>query len=512
LALAVPSLSIVAACALVVWIAIAVAIRRHYVHAFRVALEKTVIEPEALEDRMPDSTIFRALLQALSSSDDRQVLYALDLLASGPPARWRQYLPSLMEHRTPAVRSRTIAILTEWHSFSPAVIEKQLFDENLEVRVEAIRHWCEAGHQPPRVKLREFLGHSDYRTVLAAIHCITKYRPGDGGLIDEPLIEKALAVSGEHSVGAKTAAARGIAIARPPRATQFLEQLLQDCSIEVIREAVRTAGEIGFEGAIPQLIPMLAHARLRREAREALLKLGPPAFAELRVRFQEEATPIEVRSRIPRVLSLSRRRDAADFLFESVSRFAPRLDTALLKGLNTMRTESPEMSFERRRVESLIGIERERHQRLSAIRRAIQSDDSASIEDGSEDVLSLLNKAISERLGESVERVFRLLHLIYPPKDIQSVYFSFNTRPALRASAVEFLDNLLEPPLRELVVPLVEERGESEFSKNSKEIELSRAEAVQRLLEEDDEWLKTIASELVGRWRAEEDVWASRPA
>jgi len=512
LALAVPSLSVVAACALVVWIAIAVAIRRHYVQAFRVALEKKVIEPEALGDQMPDSTISRALLQALSSSDDRQVLYALDLLASGPPARWRQYLPSLLEHGTPAVRSRTIAILTEWRSFSPAVIEQRLFDENLDVRIEAIRHWCEAGNESPRVKLREFLNHSDYRMVLAAILCIAKYHLRDGDLIDEPLIEKALAVSGEDAVGAKTAAARGIAIARPPSTERFLEQLLQDSSVEVVRQAVRTAGEIGFSGAIPQLIPMLARARLRREAREALLKLGPPALAELQARFQAEATPIAVRFRIPRVLSLSRRQEAADFLFESVRRFTPRLDTAILKGLNTMRTDSPEIRFERSRVESLIEMERQGHQRLSAIRRAIQPDNSPGIENVSAEVLALLNKAISERLGESVERVFRLLHLIYSPTDIQSVYFSFSTRPALRASAVEFLDNLIDPPLRELVVSLVEEREEPEFAKDSSERELTRGEALQRLLEEDDEWLRMIASELAGRWRTEEDVWSSRTA
>jgi hypothetical protein len=177
-----------------------------------------------------------------------------------------------------------------------------------------------------------------------------------------------------------------------------------------------------------------------------------------------------------------------------------------------MRTESPEIRFERSRVEFLIGMERERHQRLSAIRRAIQPDSSANNENVSTEVLALLNKAINERLGESVERVFRLLHLIYSPTDIQSVYFSFSTRPALRASAVEFLDNLIDPPLRELVVSLVEEREESELVKEAREEGLSRTEAVHRLLEEDDEWLRTIASELAGRWRAEEDVWSSRLA
>jgi len=497
LALAVPSLSVFAACALAFWIAIAIAIRPHYIHAFREALEKKVIEPEALGNQTLDGAISRALLQALSSADDRQVLYALDLLATGPPARWRQYLPTLIEHKAPAVRSRTIAILTEWRSFSPRYVEKLLLDEDLEVRVEAIRHLCETGKEPARTKLREFLNHADYRTVLAAIHCIAKYRPRDGDLIDEQLIEKALAVSGEHGVGAKTAAARGVAIARPPRASQFLDQLLKESSAEVLRQAVQASGEIGYEGSISRLIPMLAHARLRRDAREALLKLGAPALSELRERFQDETVPIEVRFRIPKVLSLSHKQDAADFLFGCLRHFSPRLDTAILKALNVMRSESSEIHFDRDRVSALIGMESNRHQRLRAIRRAIQGNlDSENMEAPS-DVDALLDKAIGERLDEGVERVFRLLHLIFPPSDIRSVHFSFTTRPALRASAVEFLDNLLDPALRTLVVPLVEDRDEPELSKESKEA-LSRAEALQELLGQDDEWLRTIATELSG--------------
>jgi len=510
LALGVPSLSVVAACALVVWITIAIAIRRDYVHAFRVALEKKIIEPEALGDQVLDNTISRALLQALSSSDDRQVLYALDLLASGPPGRWRQYLSSLIEHRTPAVRSRTIAILTEWRSFLSETVEKRLFDEDVDVRIEAIRHLCEAGFEPSRANLARFLHHADYKIILAAMHCIAKYRPNDGHLIDEALIEKALGVSGEHGISAKTAAARGIAIARPPRATQFLQQLLKDSDVEVVRQAVHAAGEIGYSGAIPQLIPMLARARLRRDAREALLKLGSNALAELRTRFQDEAMPLDVRVRIPRVLSLSRRHDAADFLFGNIGRFTPRIDTALLKGLNFMRTDSPKMHFDGDRVESLIRLEHARHQRLSTILRAVEPDNSEGIDKVSADVLALLHKAISERLHESVERVFRLLHLIYSPTDIQSVYFSFSTRPALRASAVEFLDNLIDPPLRELVVSLLEQDG-SGLGKESREKELSRGEAIQRLLEQEDEWLKTIAGELAGRWSAQ-DMWSPRMA
>ncbi|HZI52014.1 MAG TPA: Npt1/Npt2 family nucleotide transporter, partial [Terriglobia bacterium] len=224
LSVSVPVLSLVAAACLIVWIGVAFAIRGKYVDAFRTALERKVIEPEALEVKTLDYTISGALLHALSSDDDRQVLYALNLLGSGDPSRWRRHLPALLEHPTPAVRSLAIAVLTEWRSFS-ANVEKCLFDPDLDVRIEAVRHLCEAARHAARTKLREFLAHSDFRVVLAAIHCIAKYRLHDGDLIDEPLIERALNTVGENAVSAKTAAARALAIAQLPRHTEFLERL-----------------------------------------------------------------------------------------------------------------------------------------------------------------------------------------------------------------------------------------------------------------------------------------------
>jgi hypothetical protein len=120
----------------------------------------------------------------------------------------------------------------------------------------------------------------------------------------------------------------------------------------------------------------------------------------------------------------------------------------------------------------------------------------------SDAVLALLIKAIDERLAERVERALRLLSLIYPPADIRSVDFNIRARPDLRASAVEFLDNLLEAPLREMVVTLVDQPEKPAKVEKSKENAMrSRADAIQALLaSDDDDWLRTIASELAARW------------
>lgn len=110
-----------------------------------------------------------------------------------------------------------------------------------------------------------------------------------------------------------------------------------------------------------------------------------------------------------------------------------------------------------------------------------------------------MEKALAERMDQGVERTFRLLALIYPHADVYSAYFSLSARPALRASAVEFLDNLIDQELRPLVVPLLEDRKTFEAIDVANDTETFWEEALQPLLSGDDAWLKTIARELATR-------------
>jgi AAA family ATP:ADP antiporter len=492
LSLSIPALSIVAAVCLAVWLAVAVVVRRNYVHAFRVSLEKKVIEPESLDARALDSSTIATLRQALSSDDDRRVLYALDLLGKLHPSQWPVHFPSLIEHKSASVRSAVIAILTEWQVFSAnGLVSARLRDPELDVRVEAIRYLC-SGRLQGNAKLKELLAHDDYTVVLAALHCMAKYQLPGQDLIDAELIQKALAVQGEHELSAKTAAARALAIAAVPGRDEFLERLLHDPDVAVVRQAMQTAGDIHYEASIPFVISALARHQLRRVAREALLKLGTPALSALLAQMHDERTPLEVKVRIPKVLSFFGGQSVADFLLASVHASTLRMDMPVLSALNRLRESFPEITFDHVRVSGLIRRECEKHGRLGAIQRALLTNENPAGADG---VAELLVKATAEKQKETLERVFRLLALVYAPVDIRTVFFNLTTRPALRASAVEFLDNLMEPELRNLVVPVVEDVAEDGEDNQG----LLFEEAVQTLRAGEDEWLKTISEELSAR-------------
>src|SRR5262245_43501233 len=121
LTLSIPSLSLIASLLVIAWIAMVVAVKHGYMQSFRQALEKKTIEPEALQLRNLDKGTIKTLLSLLSTGDERQILYALDLLSHSHPKHWREHINSLIQHRSSAVRARTLAALAHWND--PAIAD-----------------------------------------------------------------------------------------------------------------------------------------------------------------------------------------------------------------------------------------------------------------------------------------------------------------------------------------------------------------------------------------------------
>src|SRR5262249_22810508 len=111
----IPLLSMVASALAVAWIAMVIVVKREYMHSFRQALEKKSIEPEALQLRNLDSATMDTLLRLLAGEDERQVIYALDLLGNTHPNRWRSHIDLLIYHPSSAVRVRAISVLASWN-------------------------------------------------------------------------------------------------------------------------------------------------------------------------------------------------------------------------------------------------------------------------------------------------------------------------------------------------------------------------------------------------------------
>jgi AAA family ATP:ADP antiporter len=283
-----------------------------------------------------------------------------------------------------------------------------------------------------------------------------------------------------------------------PQDRHLLLQLLRDSSADVARQAIVTAGMVGFREATPVLIETLADKKLRRDARDALLKLGSEVIPALVRRLSDHNEPISIRTRIPKTLALTGTQQAADALMEHLHSLDYHLDHAVMKALNRMRIDSPGIVVDAARVHRAISKEREEYDRLRAIRARLESNPLQGR------VFPLLMRTLAERLEQRRERVFRLVGLIYSPQDIYSVYYSWQIKPAMRPSAVEFLDNLLDVEMKQTVVPLLEQDADLQVEV------ISHAAALEMLLSGEDPWLKAIVRDLIADCAAYELTGVNR--
>jgi ATP/ADP translocase/HEAT repeat protein len=437
------SISLIVAGLAAAWISVAVVTKREYLHSFRLALQKKTIQPEVLHAELLDNGTVETLRRALSSADEREVLYALDLLSNTHPDRWRRDIQTLIHHPSSRVRARTIAVLAEWNDAS--------------------------------LGQDEFIRHPDYATARIAA---------------------ASALSLQWSGSA--------------RACKCLDQLLRDPVPEVRQQAIRTAGQVRYEEAVPLLIDTLADKRLRRVAREALISYGVNIIPELVRRLNDERESLALRIRIPKVLACMNTTEAAEALQQQLQGHPEALTYRVLKALDRIHTNAPEISFSRELIIAAMSTERTEFDRLQAVARCLESNPIYDVDDRSRAsaIYALLLRAVRERVNHRLERILRLLALLYPPGDIYSAYLRCISKTSVRATAIEFLDNLLDSDCKELVIPAIEEALDPDRAAGVEHLKfISRESAFQILREGSDYWLQTIADSLVSALHAEGETF-----
>ena len=506
LALSIRQLSLIVCVMASIWIGLSLVIRGEYLNSFRLALEKKIIEPEDLRIRISDNAILESLTRALESPDERLVLYALRLLADSHSESWFDKIPQLLKHSS--ARVRALAIQSLARRASPdlkATVIECLKDPDLEVRSEVIHYLCGEENSHRLTEISQFLHHPDYSIVGAAVHCMGKYQIPSHEMIDEAFIKNALAEQGAQRESARIAAACALGIASPDSPLQrYLPLLLEDPSKEVVRNAIRSAGRLTPPEMPPRLVQMLSEPALRSEAREALLNYGARIIPILTDTLKSYAVPMTVRANIPKVLALLGTQEAVDALFNNLQQADQFLSYRVIKALNQIRVKHSELSFKHEVIDDLVLEELRNYYRFALALHSLE-------ENGSQDhgVIKLLHRTLQEHLDQKLEAVFRLLGLRYPPRDMLVAYNGIrSSQSALRASAVEFLDNLLQPDFKRLLFPILEASSLANFAGKADRLlsfpEKSHTAYLRYLIQGRDAWLKTIALYVVGSFKLSE--------
>ena len=501
-----PQLSFASLVILILWVYMSVQARKGYRAAFRRSIEQRDVQPTELRLDVADLSTVETLVEELAHPDEGRVLYAIDVLESLD--KRNLVTPLLLQHGSSAVRARALAALGSARSeiakrWAP-VIQGMIKDEHPDVRAAAIGALASTRDQDAAALARTLLSDDDPRiAATAAVALSQSDRQEDHEAADRTLASLAAGAE-ETDAQVRLDLAAAIRHVGGVACRQLLIPLLHDSDPSVAVEAMRSVRALGSTDNLfaPSLVSLLGNRQLKGGAREALIGYGEPVVVILNHFLRDHEEDIWVRRHIPATLARVPCQASMDVLIAGLAEPDGFLRYKVLAAIEKLSREHPDLTYETEPIEKLAMKEgRGYFNWLSLHHNVFVRADLPT-----ESVLAL---TLDQKLVRSVDRIYRLLGLIYPWKDIAASRWAIEHSHARdRASALEYLDNILTSQLRSRLIPVLEEmpldekvrRGNVLLKTRPRDVE----ETMLQLINDDDQVVAAAAIDLV----REQELWS----
>src|SRR5207245_6226087 len=191
----------------------------------------------------------------------------------------------------------------------------------------------------------------------------------------------------------------------------LLSKLLADPDTAVVRKAIGSVGKLRKRRLVPELLDRLAHRELGAEAAKALGGFGDTIVGALRDHLSDCSVAIEARREIPAILVKVGTPGAANVLMENLMENDTTLRFRIISALNKLCGLHPEIETDVQTLETVLAAEILGHYRSYQILDKIS---------GTGDSQDQVAPALTESIHQELERIFRLLGLLYPHLDLHA--------------------------------------------------------------------------------------------
>ncbi len=493
------------------WMAAAVRARREYRAVFRRTLERQEVQPDLVRIKDADLSTVETLVEELGSPDPRHVLYAIDLLETLDK---RQLIsPLLLHHESPDVRARA---LTTLEAAKPDVqqrwaplAERMLKDPHPEVRAAAVRALSATRGERLSGLMRPYLDDRDARIAVTAAVALAASPMADDVSASEAALRRLSEDTRQSAAPSRREVAQGLAHIRNPRFRDLLVPLMYDSSRDVAEEAIKSAGLLGAGDYlfVPSLLALMRNRLLKSAARGVLVGYGPEILGTLEYVLHDEDEDIWVRRNIPSTLAQIPTQRSVDLLVGALGTSDGYLRYKAVRALGRLRREHPDLVIPAAAIEPHVIRETNRYFNYLSLHYNLVHKDPVAKD-------TLLARALQEKLRRTVDRMYRLLAVIYPWKDVAAARWALEHGDSRgRAGALEYLDNLLTGTIRKRVLPVLEEmpldekvrRGNLTLKSRVRDAEDSLAQ----LIHDEDQVIAATAVHFVqsrGLWTLADDL------
>lgn len=477
------------------WMTAAYFAYRQYVVNLTETIHQHRLDAERASAPVLERSINELIASKLSADDLQDVLYGMALLEVSQQRTTHPAIRPLLRHPSPEVRARAVGILAEARDTTVLpLVEELLRDTDMRVRTEALLYLTHHTHIDPLARIEQLGDFQDF-SIRSAMVAFLAW-PGETQNLEAAslLLDAMVTERGPDGVRTRLEAARLLG-SLPVHFEPQLRTLLDDSDTEVVRHAVRAVGRQWKRGFIEPVIERLGSPALAKDAAEVLAHCGDRVVGTLRDHLVDAEAPIEQRREIPGVLLRIGTPTAQRALVENLICGDTILRFRIISALNKLRQAHPDYDLDVQMVETGLVAEIMGHYRsyeiLGTLGHTANADDPVT-------------RGLRESMSQELERIFRLLQLLFPGHDIHSAYVGIQSRnPLIHDNALELLDNVLRPQLRALLVPLLDSEVSVEERTELANRILGRGlggpeEAIAALIYSEDPWLKACAAYSIG--------------
>jgi ATP:ADP antiporter, AAA family len=203
---------------------------------------------------------------------------------------------------------------------------------------------------------------------------------------------------------------------------------------------------------IPHVIPLLAWDPVAEDAVRALRKVAEERVGELVDALLDPNQPFASRRRLARVFSVCVSQRAVDGVLLGLEdlRFEVRFQCG--RSLASILEKNPRIRIDKERVFDVVRREVAVGRPVWESHRLLDTVDA--------DARSFVDEFLKDRAGQSLAHVFTLLSLVLPTAPLQIAYRGLHTDdPGLRGTALEYLEGVLPPDIRDRLWPFLSDRA-----------------------------------------------------
>jgi AAA family ATP:ADP antiporter len=465
--LSVRSISILSLAILAIWIWVALQVRKEYIKTFQAKL--TQADKKSTKELMDyaNISVISGLKKALNFGTENQVLYVLEKVRQIPDKRMFEDVAIFVVHSNAKIRIAALkCVYFLDKTIDRDVLDSLIVDVDIEVRFLAFSQLYRQSRDTPIVTINSYLTHENPMISGAALTAMSNECRNNDEMkkllkIEQRIREKidylSLIENSDKKRLFKIIIIRSIGRAGIDTLFVHLSNFMLDEDEGIVNEAILAAGYTMSPEFIDQLIPFLEKKKTRFTAQQALLQYGVGIIPMLELQAQSNVISQQISLHIPSVLEQLDSKIAVNALLGFLQNPDVLLRLEALRSLHNLKRNFPHLNISKKEIVDLIIDEAKLYKNTLAI--LYKQNQLLPVEGSFAETAARSNiiDIVERRLDSTLERIFRLMGLRYPPEEIMSAYESINSQNEhLRQNAVEFLDSLLEPNLKRTLVPIAE--------------------------------------------------------